>query len=773
VTTVAQADDAWLRREPIIRRFEDAWRRGPPPAIDDFLPPNPADRRAVLIELVHADLEYRLKAGEAARVEGYVERYPELRDDPQVVLDLAVAEYEQRRRQEPELRWHSYQERFPQIGVPPAKLARSPRDPIEDTPTATQTLPAGAALPSIPGYEVLGFVARGGMGAVYRARQTRLDRVVALKVVTPDAAQRAAFTERFAREARALARLNHLHIIAVHDFGEADGIFFLATEFVDGVNLRHCLRSGPQAPAEALAIVVQVCAALQYAHDEGVIHRDIKPENILVDRKGQVKVADFGLAKLLPLAGGSGLFTLTGPEQVMGTLPYMAPEQLRNPLAVDRRADIYALGVVLHELLTGELPLGLTALPPQLADSPLGAILRKMLHKDPTQRYAQVAEVKAELEAIVRELPVEPPAAKPVVREEEISGLTARFFLGFTGLFLLAWLATGALANAGWPGLIGAGAIMALLAGWARRGAVARLPAIGAELAQRSLRQRATSAACALALLLLGFSALVAAHYASWDRLSVDANQLAGALKGSEDKRQLLQQLKVFQGQPPPVELVSKSALVAADDHFVQWLVLSGCLLVLGAAVSVLDTEKYRNTWRWHWQPAVIVSLSMLLPLPVATALGGMTDLHFQADDGLGMRKRVLRVPVQQYRLAAGMDRVVNVLERWSQAHDYELRMVASWSFRSSTDHQPVALLTVFEARRRTLFERWRITWHGPERPSPLLKIQILAAQERPEAIVGVDAGAITEDAGVPDDWKPLLDSLDAALQEIEQPRPR
>ncbi len=137
------------------------------------------------------------------------------------------------------------------------------------------------------------------MGAVYTARQPGLDRLVALTILPEEAGQDSAFTERFTREARALARLNHPHIVAVHDFGQADGLFYLLMEFVDGVNLRQALQAGSISPREALAIVPQVCDALQFAHTEGIVHRDIKPENILIDRKGRVKIADFGLAKLL------------------------------------------------------------------------------------------------------------------------------------------------------------------------------------------------------------------------------------------------------------------------------------------------------------------------------------------------------------------------------------------------------------------------------------------------------------------------------------------
>ena len=194
------------------------------------------------------------------------------------------------------------------------------------------------------------------MGAVYKVRQRMLDRVVALKILPLEISRDPTFAERFTREARALAKLTHPSIVTVYEFGEMDGLYYLLMEFVDGVNLRQAIQAESLGPAEALAVISQICGALQYAHDEGVVHRDIKPENVLLDTRGQVKIADFGLAKLLGLSPIE--VTLTATHQVMGTFHYMAPEQLERPLEVDHRADIYSLGVVFYELLTGELPLG-------------------------------------------------------------------------------------------------------------------------------------------------------------------------------------------------------------------------------------------------------------------------------------------------------------------------------------------------------------------------------------------------------------------------------
>lgn len=243
-----------------------------------------------------------------------------------------------------------------------------------------------------PQLEVLELLGAGGMGAVYKARQPALDRLVALKVLP--AGGGVGSTERFNREARALARLSHPNIVAVHEFGQVEGLHFFIMEFVDGATLRQLERTSRFSPREALQIIPQICDALQYAHDEGVVHRDIKPENVLIDRKGRVKIADFGLAKIAVPDPAAARLTAEG--QVMGTPHYMAPEQVERPLTVDHRADIYALGVVFYEMLTGELPLGKFAPPSRKVqvDVRLDEIVLRALENDPERRYQQASEVK-------------------------------------------------------------------------------------------------------------------------------------------------------------------------------------------------------------------------------------------------------------------------------------------------------------------------------------------------------------------------------------------
>jgi tRNA A-37 threonylcarbamoyl transferase component Bud32/uncharacterized membrane protein (DUF2068 family) len=259
-----------------------------------------------------------------------------------------------------------------------------------------------------PQLEILELIGHGGMGAVYKARQPKLDRLVALKILAPDRVRDAAFAERFTREARALARLSHQHIVGIHDFGEAAGLYYFVMEYVDGANVREVMQAGRLSPEEALALVPQICEALQFAHDGGVVHRDIKPENILLDRTGRVKIADFGLAKLLEPGRADGV-SLTVSGDVMGTPAYMAPEQIEHPLEVDHRADIYAVGVVFYEMLTGELPLGRFDPPSRKVrmDVRLDEVVLRALAKEPGRRYQLASDVVADLEDLGR---IEAPA---------------------------------------------------------------------------------------------------------------------------------------------------------------------------------------------------------------------------------------------------------------------------------------------------------------------------------------------------------------------------
>jgi predicted Ser/Thr protein kinase/DUF4097 and DUF4098 domain-containing protein YvlB len=327
-----------------------------------------------------------------------------------------------------------------------------------------------------PQFEILSLIGKGGMGAVYKARQPALDRFVALKVLPPAVANDPGFAERFNREARALARLSHPNIVVVYDFGKAGELHYLVMEFVDGANLREVERAGKLSPEQALAIVPQICEALQFAHNEGIVHRDIKPENLLLDKKGRVKITDFGIAKMLNVTEGKA--SLTGAKDVMGTPHYMAPEQIEKPQTVDHRADIYSLGVVFYEMLTGELPLGKFAPPSKKApmDARLDDVVMHTLEKEPERRYQQASQVKTDVETIATGggaplpppgqgaaktagavPPISPALSQPMVSDRVIlPAFLLAFFFGIFGAhrFYVGKIRTGVLQLAGLGGCV-------------------------------------------------------------------------------------------------------------------------------------------------------------------------------------------------------------------------------------------------------------------------------------------------------------------------------
>ncbi len=278
--------------------------------------------------------------------------------------------------------------------------------------------PTGHAAPSLeeiatafPQWEIIRLIGQGGMGFVYQARQPSLDRTVALKILAPELSRDPAFAERFAREARTLGKLHHPNIVTVFQHGtpqpstpDSQPFFYLLMEFVDGVNLRQAMRAGRFTPEQALALVPPICDALQAAHAQGVWHRDIKPENILLDSKGAVKIADFGIARIV--GDPHRDFTLTMTGGALGSAAYMAPEQHEKPHDVDHRADIYSLGVVIYEMLTGELPLGRFPAPSQRAavNARIDEIVFRTLEKERELRQQSAEEVKTDVEAVKKPL---------------------------------------------------------------------------------------------------------------------------------------------------------------------------------------------------------------------------------------------------------------------------------------------------------------------------------------------------------------------------------
>ncbi|MEM7383421.1 MAG: serine/threonine-protein kinase [Verrucomicrobiota bacterium] len=349
---------------------------------------------------------------------------------------------------------------FPESLCPSCLMAGAAAPTQDEDGKTTDPISNQKAVPDLeavqkafPQLEILELIGRGGMGAVFKARQPHLDRLIAVKILPTAPGQDAGFAQRFSREARVLARLNHPNIVTLHDFGESDDFFFLLMEYVDGVNLRQAMRTGRFSPEQALEVVPRICEALQFAHSEGILHRDIKPDNILLNSKSEVKIADFGIAKVIDQPDVTSDSEdhdpyrtlnpgLTAASSTLGTPQYMAPEQLNDPKAVDHRADIYSLGVVFYEMLTGELPTGRFSPPSEKSDSDqrLDAVVMQALEQEREQRQQSVDEVRSEVETIA----ATPNAGAPesVASESKApSGRTSRvlkiaFALG--GLVLLA-----------------------------------------------------------------------------------------------------------------------------------------------------------------------------------------------------------------------------------------------------------------------------------------------------------------------------------------------
>ncbi|MGV3661168.1 MAG: bifunctional serine/threonine-protein kinase/formylglycine-generating enzyme family protein [Prosthecobacter sp.] len=289
-------------------------------------------------------------------------------------------------------------------GNTPSDLVRAAAETVPSTGGGGWHPPAPEVLQAmLPGFVILEFLARGGMGAVYRGEQASLGRPVAIKILPPqlrDADPN--YAQRFKQEARAMARLNHPGIVSVYDFGEMpDGTLYFIMEFINGTDVGHMVaRQGRLPSAHAMAITAHVCDALQYAHEHGVVHRDIKPANIMVGYDGRVKVADFGLAK----SDRQQDTSLTVSGHVMGTPHFVAPEALTLGVDVDHRADIYAAGVMLYQMLTGRLPQGVFEMPSlQVSglDPRYDAIISSAMREDRNQRYQNIRQMRRALDAIV------------------------------------------------------------------------------------------------------------------------------------------------------------------------------------------------------------------------------------------------------------------------------------------------------------------------------------------------------------------------------------
>ena len=353
------------RIDDLCAEFERRWQSTTPQSIESAIAGDlSSDERDLLLsELLVLEIDYRRRKGESPELQDYADRFP---NDAKAIRDA--------------------------LGIEPQSSKGF------EPPSVKQI---GKLFPELEIVELLG---AGGMGAVYKARQKGLDRFVALKILPEEFGHDVKFALRFTREARTLARLNHPNIVSVFEFGNVEDIYYFLMEFVDGSTLRDVVRAGQLDPEHALAIVPKLCDALQYAHDQAVVHRDIKPENILMAKDGAVKIADFGLSRIIANENQATVAqtALTQANQVLGTPRYMAPEQLEGSHRVDHRADIYSLGVVFYEMLTGELLIGRFEAPSQKVqiDVRLDEVVLRTLEKEPQRRYQAASAIKSDLDSI-------------------------------------------------------------------------------------------------------------------------------------------------------------------------------------------------------------------------------------------------------------------------------------------------------------------------------------------------------------------------------------
>ncbi len=639
-----------------------------------------------------------------------------------------------------------------------------------------------AAFPSL---EIEVLLGQGGMGSVFKARQPQLDRIVALKVLSRSLGDDPAFAERFQREARTLARLGHPGIVAVHDFGCADGLHFLIMELVDGVNLRQLMQGDRLEPRQALAIAAELCDALQYAHDEGVVHRDIKPENVLVDARGRVKVADFGLAKLVDPTADAGL---TRSDQVMGTPHYMAPEQMERPLEVDHRADLFALGVVLYEMLTGSLPRGAFEPPSQRVrvDVQLDRIVLKALEREPTRRYQAALEIKTDVDDVSAGktsagAAVAPPARHRGARRQ---GPSADEIVGAPGsgwrttaYLAAAWILLGVAWNLG-PFAAGVGAVVVVVAFVCALGSrVGKDPEWVAALGQSTrvgwLSRRAflfVGGMLAVGSILLGHVLHwergvhgwepsprgVTGMFEQWARQPWDLLQLAApageitAFVPSDSRPRVVMEQNLSSA---PLDLPAPWSWVFLLGGFV----LLAVVLAAGARVS---TSRELTRRAWHTGAEVSAyGLCALLVLWLAAPIASLRS------------DKVLQQVTTGFAVGASEADTIDRLRASFDRLGLEVDVEQHARVIDQRDGGPLARAIFLRAASPDPFERWSTSLAGPLRESPLLWVTIcprLAGSGSP-SVATAESVQIMMWAGLLDPRSPEHEAAHDVLKEIRK----
>jgi tRNA A-37 threonylcarbamoyl transferase component Bud32 len=677
---------------------------------------------------------------------------------------------------------------------PTAPSATINVNPLAEAAPPTRVAPDPAQLATqFPQLEIIELLGMGGMGMVYKARQPRLDRIVALKILPVESQQHPSFAERFNREAKALAKLNHPGIVNVYDFGQTAQYYFFVMEFVDGMNLRQLLNTEKVAPCQALELVVQICTALQYAHDEGVVHRDIKPENILLNKKGQVKIADFGLAKLLGTAPDTAL---TMSQAAMGTLNYMAPEQRQNAQGVDHRADIYSLGVVFYEMLTGEVPMGRFEAPSKRVqvDVRLDEVVLRALEREPARRYQQVSEVKTDVESVAKDAPQQRAAPSPAgpgtpfnfaapgseTEAELQANKLRRFWLATFGWWLLVWLFAAGMCDFGGIGeLISAVAIYCLI--W--RTLMKRLPFIpqlSAEAGRLFKMEygflRKVLAGYLLTglvhlIMLLPILMILNAAFGSWEILhwpptATTASAFESQYTGREYR--LLRKLNAFADKVPDTELRPEFDISPGRPGWplIALELLAGFGLLQFPPWIVLGWGRARFSWAHYWRPWLAFFGTMTgsgLVAFVGLFTYSSALLHI-TDAGAAPKPQQLEL-----RSTQDVDAAQSALGGCFIRRGFFPCSLAHFSLDAVPKGARLGQARLLQYWKPNPFDRWRFTWRGVQRTSPFFVVQLISSEKPAESLITVDVASAPRFASAAaKDEQALLDAVDEAVKSGE-----
>jgi serine/threonine protein kinase len=447
----SEALETMVADESVAKAFNGAIAAGDEPDLPALASQfNPERQALVAAQLIALDTLWRRTSGRSERTSAeYLALFPEHTDVIRLVVSESTGTADLTGASDDPQRTLSVDETREGPSTTKSGTTKSGSG-ISRPGTSGSTTSSGIEL--VGQYELLEKIGGGGMGVVYKARQRGVDRIVALKLIK-NSAHSSQERERFLREAQAAGKLDHPHIVPVHDFGEFEGSPYMAMSFVDGGSLKGVLQKGLPDPAEVTLWMADVAEAIAHAHERGVIHRDLKPDNILLGTDGRVRVTDFGLARLT-----EGDHDLTSEGQLLGTAGYMAPEQARGrKLEIGPHTDVYGLGATLYALLAGQPPFRASRLldtlnlivndkpnpPSQLnrsVSAELDAVCLKCLEKSPSARYASAQALADALRALARR-----PSAEPVTstKQRSVTGpfaMAGIVAVAVAGIALVGWI---------------------------------------------------------------------------------------------------------------------------------------------------------------------------------------------------------------------------------------------------------------------------------------------------------------------------------------------